>query len=285
MKYIGVHISIKGGIFNVPLRAKNIAANTFACFTKNQRRWENTIYKDEDINLFKSNLYLAKIIPSKIVSHASYLINLGSIHKTLREQSKIALINEIFRCSQLGIKQIVFHPGNHLKLISDSMCLNYIAEIINEIFDSNNNNVDLVIENTAGSGGNVCYCFEHLAYLIDKIKNKNRIGVCLDTCHLFVAGYDFRTKNQYEKLWNDFDAIVGMRYLRVMHLNDCKSGLGSKLDRHESIGKGVLGLMPFKLLMQDSRLNDIPLILETKDQTIWHKEIQMLLNFSKIEPQ
>lgn len=275
MKYIGAHISIEGGIFNVPLRAKKIGAKAFACFTKNQKRWSGSPYTVEDICKFKENLKESEILSTHILAHSSYLINLGHHDEKSREQSIAALIDEVKRCEQLGIEKIVFHPGNHLKVITEAACLNYIATSINAVLAATNK-VILVIENTAGQGSSLGYKFEHLGYLISETNDKNRIGVCVDTCHLFEAGYDFCTEKKFTKVWQQFAETIGFSYLQGMHLNDSKNDLGSLVDRHDSLGKGKIGLEPFKFLMQDSRFDNLPLILETVDPLIWDDEIKLL---------
>ncbi|MDR1012541.1 MAG: deoxyribonuclease IV [Coxiellaceae bacterium] len=280
MKYFGAHISITEGIFNTPLLAKKIGAKAFACFTKNQKRWKSKQYSSDDIIKFKKNLTISKILPAHVLAHAGYLINLGNPDNQKRQISITSLISEIKNCELLGITKLVFHPGSHLRLISVTTCLDLIAEAVNEILLSTNI-VELVIENTAGQGSNVGYKFEHLAYLIKKIDDKDRIGVCIDTCHLLAAGYDFRTKGAYTKMWNEFDKIIGFEYLRGLHLNDSQNELGSLKDRHESLGKGKIGFEPFKFLIQDPRFNNLPLILETRDPAIWRREIKLLNSFCR----
>ena len=278
MKYIGAHVSIEGGIFNAPLYAQEIGAKAFAFFTKNQKRWQSKPYAPEDIIKFKSNLKISGILPSHVLAHSGYLINLGNPEKNRRQMSIDALIDESKRCEQLGIEKLVFHPGSHLRVISEKDCLDYIASAINEVHVATNK-VILLIENTAGQGSNLGYKLEHLAHLISKTNDKNRIGVCIDTCHLFASGVDFRTKDEYTKTWNKFEKTIGFKYLKGVHLNDSQGDLGSLKDRHESIGKGKIGLDPFEFLMQDIRFDDMPMVLETVDPTIWDQEIKLLYNF------
>ncbi|MDR1057029.1 MAG: deoxyribonuclease IV [Coxiellaceae bacterium] len=278
MKYIGAHVSIARGIFNAPLRAQEIGAKAFACFTKNQKRWQSRPYVVDNIIKFKTNLKTSGILPAHILAHAGYLINLGSPEESRRQISIASLIDEVKNCEQLGIEKLVFHPGSHLRIISEENCLDLIAAAVNKIL-FNTDKVTLVIENTAGQGSNLGYKFEHLAYLIDKINDKSRIGVCIDTCHLFASGIDFRTECEYTTGWDYFNKTVGFNYLKGLHLNDSQGSLGSFRDRHESLGEGHLGLKPFKLLMQDSRFDDLPMILETADPTIWSQEIKLLSSF------
>ncbi len=279
-KFIGAHVSTSGGVFNAPLNAMKIGAKAFALFTKNQRQWSGKPYDDMVIKKFKENLALSKIEPKHVLPHDSYLINLGHPDLEKREKSLNAFCDEIKRCELLGLIKLNFHPGSHLKLISEEECLNAIADSLNKAIKITNS-VCLVIENTAGQGSNLGYKFEHLAYIIDKIENKDRIGVCIDTCHMFTAGYDIRTKEAYEKTWNEFNNVVGFKYLKGMHINDSKPELGSRVDRHDSIGKGKIGLKAFEFIVNDERMNDIPLILETIDDSIWEEEIKLLYSLIK----
>ena len=280
MKYIGAHVSASGGVYNAPLNASKIGAKAFALFTKNQRQWKAKPLDSETIEKFKKNLEIAKILPKYVLPHDSYLINLGHPEKEKRQKSLDAFIDEVQRCEQLGLDKLNFHPGSHLKKISEEECLDLIAESMNKTLESTNG-VSLVIENTAGQGSNLGFRFEHLSYLIDRSIDKNRVGVCIDTCHMFTAGYDIRTKEAYEKTWKEFDRIVGFKYLKGMHLNDAKPDLGSRVDRHESIGKGKISLEAFRFIVNDSRMDDIPMILETIDDSIWEEEIKLL--YSLIE--
>ena len=280
MKFIGAHVSISGGVFNAPLNAEEIGAKAFALFTKNQRQWSAKPLTEEAITKFKENLKKVGISTEHILPHDSYLINLGNPEEEKRRKSIEAFVDEVNRCYQLGLKYLNFHPGSHLRKVSEKECLKIIANSINEILERTKE-VILILENTAGQGSNVGYRFEHLAEIIDMVKDKSRIGVCLDTCHMFAAGYDIRTEKSYEKTMKEFDEVVGFKYLKGMHLNDAKSQLGSRVDRHHSIGKGNIGLDAFRFIMNDERLNNIPLILETIDPSIWAEEIKLL--YSLIE--
>ena len=275
MKFVGAHVSTTGGVEFAPLNEQKIGGKALALFTRNQRQWVSKPLSEESIQLFKENLAKVGISPKHVLPHDSYLINVGNPGKEIRTKSIEALLDETTRCSQLGIPLINFHPGGHMRLVSEEECLVLIAEAMNEILDKTKG-VTLVIEATAGQGSHVGYRFEHLASLIEKITDKKRVGVCLDTCHIFVAGYDLRTPETDEKTMKDFGKIVGFKYLAGMHLNDAKGELGSKKDRHEGIGKGSLGIDTFKLIMNDTRLDDIPLILETNDETRWPEEIRTL---------
>ena len=280
MRFIGAHVSAAGGVQNAPLNAQDIGANAFALFVKNQRQWSAKPLEDAAVEAFKQNLSTAKILPEHVLPHDSYLINLGHPDDAKREQSFDAFLDEISRVERLGLKLLNFHPGSHLNEISETECLNLIAECMNEAI-RRTRDVKLVIENTAGQGSNLGYKFEHLAYLIDKVNDRGRVGVCLDTCHTFAAGYDLRSNEAYAKTMRDFDAIVGYEFLSAMHLNDSKFGINSRKDRHESLGKGHLGIDAFKNIINDERIGEIPLILETIDESIWADEIKILRNLRK----
>ena len=277
-KFVGAHVSASGGVFNAVDNALAIGAKAFALFTKNQRQWSAKPLDTKSIDAFKKALSDAKIEPKHVLPHDSYLINLGHPEEPKRQKSLEAFIDEVNRCELLGLDRLNFHPGSHLKKISEDECISKIADSLNYTLDATSG-VSLVLENTAGQGSNLGYKFEHLAAIIDKVEDKSRMGVCIDTCHMFVAGYDIRTKESYEATWREFDDIVGFNYLMGMHINDSKPDLGSKVDRHHSIGEGKIGLEFFKMLMNDDRMDDIPLVLETIDSSIWDKEIDMLYSF------
>jgi len=292
MKFVGAHVSASGGVDNAPLNAMKIGAKAFALFTKNQRQWVAKPLEEKMIESFRANLKKSGIDPKYILPHDSYLINLGSPDMVKLEKSREAFIDELIRCDQLGLKLLNFHPGSHLVKVgkkdpnytdkimeAELNCLDLIAESMNLAIEATKDlDVKLVIENTAGQGTNLGYKFEHLGHLIDKIENKSRVGVCLDTCHTFTAGYDLRTKKAYETTMDEFERIVGFEYLCGMHLNDSKPKLGSRVDRHHSLGEGEIGWDTFRFIMNDSRMDDIPLILETIDSDIWEQEIQALYN-------
>lgn len=283
MKHIGAHVSAAGGVENAPLRAARIGARAFALFTKNQRRWKARPLSRESIRLFQENCQKEGYTPEKILPHDSYLINLGHPDKLGLAKSRAAFLDECRRCEQLGLKYLNFHPGSHLKKISEDACLRRVAESINITLDKTQS-LTAVIENTAGQGGNVGHRFEHLAAIIDRVEDKNRVGVCLDTCHTFTAGYDLKTQEGYQATLADFDEIVGFKYLKGMHLNDSKKEHASRVDRHAGIGKGFLGLETFRFIMGDPRLDEIPMILETPDETRWAKEIKLLYGLAMEKP-
>jgi deoxyribonuclease-4 len=278
MKYVGAHVSASNGVFNAPLNAKKIGAKAFALFTKNQRQWQAKPLTEDEIEKFKEYCRRENYSADHILPHDTYLINLGAPEKDALDKSRAAFRDEMKRCGQLGLKYLNFHPGTHKKMMSDEDCLKLIAEGIDMAL-AESEGVTAVIENTSGQGGSVGYRFEHLGALIDMVEDKSRIGVCLDTCHTFTAGYDLRTPEAYEITMNRFAEMVGFKYLKGMHLNDAKAGLGSRIDRHHNLGMGLLGWETFKMIMQDPRLDDIPLILETIDENLWPEEISQLYSF------
>ncbi len=279
-KFVGAHVSASGGVYNAPLNAAKIGASAFALFTKNQRQWKAKPLTEEDIEKFQTHLTNSGIDKDHILPHDSYLINLGHPDSQKRARSLEAFIDEVNRCSLLGLDKLNFHPGSHLRQIGEEECLSLIADSMNRTLEVTEG-VTLVIENTAGQGSNLGYRFEHLAYLIDRCEDKSRVGVCLDTAHLFAAGYDISHEESYERTMREFDEVVGFEYLRGMHINDSKAKLGSRVDRHHSLGCGEIGLEAFRLIMNDARTDNIPLILETIDDTIWDKEIELLYSFVK----
>jgi len=278
MKYVGPHVSAAGGVENAPLNAHKLGAGGFGLFTKNQRQWKAKPLSDENIAAFKENCEKHGYKPHQILPHDSYLINLGHPDKEQLEKSREAFFDEMKRCEQLGLDRLNFHPGNPLKKISDEASLQAIAESVNLALDRTSG-VTAVIENTAGQGTDLGYSFEQIRYIIDQVEDKNRVGVCVDTAHAFAAGYDFVSSDGYEKVWKDFDDIIGLHYLKGLHLNDAKKELGSRVDRHTSIGKGYLGENAFRKIMQDDRLNGIPMILETPDKDLWAEEVRLLYKY------
>lgn len=278
MKLIGAHVSAAGGVHHSPENARQIGANAFALFTKNQRQWVAKPLTADVVAAFKALCKQYGFGPESILPHDSYLINLGAPEADKLEKSRAAFIDEMERCQQLGLTLLNFHPGSHLKKISEADCLSLIAESINLAHQAVPD-VVAVIENTAGQGTNLGWRFEHLAEIIAQVEDKSRVGVCIDTCHTFAAGYDLRTETATDQTFAEFDQIVGMHYLRGMHLNDSKGGLGSRLDRHHSLGEGEIGWDCFRYLMQDSRFDNIPLVLETINPDIWAQEIATLRAF------
>lgn len=280
MKYFGAHVSAAGGVENAPVNARNIKARAFALFTKNQRQWVAAPLTASSIEVFGARCAELGYPPFTIMPHDSYLINLGHPEAEGLEKSRVAFLDEMQRCEQLGLDRLNFHPGSHLGKISPEECLDRVAESINIVLGKTHG-VTAVIENTAGQGSNVGFAFEHLAHIIDKVEDKSRVGVCLDTCHAFAAGYDLRTADACDATYAEFERIVGFKYLRGMHLNDAIKPLGSHVDRHTSLGKGMLGIECFKYIARDKRFDDMPLILETPDEELWPQEIAMLYEFAE----
>ena len=275
MKYIGAHVSASGGVENAPVNANAIGAKAFALFTRNQRQWKSAPLTKKSISLFKERCEEFGYTAEHILPHDSYLINLGHPEAEGLQKSRDAFLDEMQRCEQLGLDRLNFHPGSHLNQRDVEDCLSRIAESVNWVLDQTSG-VCAVLENTAGQGTNLGYTFEQLAYIINKVEDKSRVGVCIDTAHMLAAGYDIKTAEGFTDTFRRFDEIIGFSYLRGMHINDSKKDLATRVDRHDSIGKGVMGLTTFKMLMEDPRFDNIPLILETPDESIWAEEIEYL---------
>ena len=275
MKYIGAHVSVQGCVATAPENAAAIGAKAFALFTGNPSRWSVKPITDQEADLFKERCNVLGYQPEVILPHDSFLINLGSPDKAKLAMSRKAFLEEIQRCEKLGLTLLNFHPGSHLNKMNIEECLNLIAESINLTLDKTNG-VTAVIETTAGQGSNLGHDFAHIAHIIDKVEDKSRVGVCVDTCHTYSAGYDLRSEEGYDKTWREFDEIIGFNYLRGMHLNDDKRELGSHIDRHAPIGEGTLGEEFFIRLVNDPRFDNIPLILETPEEERWAQEINWL---------
>lgn len=279
MKFIGAHVSSSGGVDNAPINANEIGAKAFSFFTKNQRQWMSSPLLPEKIAAFRDNCERLGFDMNYVMPHDSYLINLGHPGRDELQKSRTAFLDEMQRCELLGINKLNFHPGSSLGLVDDETCLKTIAQSINMALESTNG-VTAVIENTAGQGSNLGFSFEQIRFIIDNVTDQDRVGVCLDTCHTYSAGYDIVTLEGYNETFRLFNEIIGMKFLKAIHLNDTKKALGSHVDRHESIGKGLLGLDVFKRIMNDPRFNDIPIILETPDDTLWKEEIELLYSFA-----
>lgn len=275
MKFLGAHVSATGGIENAPQNANAIGARAFALFTRNQRQWKSSPLTEKSISLFKERCEKFGYEAKHILPHDSYLINLGHPEQEGLQKSRAAFLDEMQRCEQLGLDRVNFHPGSHLNAISVDDCLARIAESINITLEQTQG-VCAVIENTAGQGTNLGHTFEQIASIIDKVEDKSRVGVCIDTAHTLAAGYDIKTEQGFTGTFRHFDEVIGFSYLRGMHINDSKKDLATRVDRHDSIGKGVMGITTFKMLMDDPRFDDIPLILETPDESLWAEEINYL---------
>jgi deoxyribonuclease-4 len=280
MKYVGAHVSAAGGVENAPVNAHEIGAKAFAFFTKNQRQWVSAPLTRKSIEAFRNNCEKFGYKPHQILPHDSYLINLGNPDPEGLGRSRYAFNDEMKRCEQLGLDRFNFHPGSHLDRITEEQSLDLIAESVN-IALAKSNGVIAVIENTAGQGTNLGYRFGHLRYIIDRVEDKSRVGVCIDTCHAFTSGYDLTTAEGFKKVFQEFENIVGFKYLRGMHLNESKKAFGTRVDRHDSLHKGELGDEVFSLIMNDPRFDGMPLILETPDETLWAEEIKYLYSLQK----
>jgi deoxyribonuclease-4 len=279
MKYIGAHVSASGGVENAPVNANNIGAKAFALFTKNQRQWFSNPLTKTSINKFRENCEKFDYKPFQILPHDSYLINLGHPDKEQLEKSRTSFLDEMQRCEQLGLDRLNFHPGSHLQQISEEESLGKIAESINYVLDKTKG-VTAVLENTAGQGSNLGHTFEHLRFIIDNVEDKSRVGVCIDTCHAFTSGYNIKTPEGFKETFSHFDKTIGFRYLRGMHINDSKKERATRVDRHENIGKGFLGEEVFRMLMNDPRFDNLPLILETPEESLWEEEIRRLYSLA-----
>lgn len=280
MKYFGAHVSAAGGVENAPANAHTIGATSFALFTKNQRQWVAAPLTPAQIDAFRKACDTYGYTPSQILPHDSYLINLGHPGHDELEKSREAFFDELRRCEQLGLDRLNFHPGSHLNQITEQESLDRIAESIN-IALGKTRAVTAVIENTAGQGSNLGFRFEHLAYIIDRVEDKSRVGVCIDTCHAFAAGYDLRTTEACEKTFAELERVVGFKYLKGMHLNDAMKILGSHVDRHTPLGDGMIGEECFRYIARDARFDGIPLILETPDEARWAEEIARLKSYAE----
>jgi len=280
MKYVGAHVSASGGVENSPINANLIGAKAFALFTKNQRQWFSNPLSKASIKAFRDNCEKYDYKQFQILPHDSYLINLGHPDKELLEKSRASFLDEMQRCEQLGLDRLNFHPGSHLNSISEEESLSRMAESINRAVDKTKG-VTAVIENTAGQGTNLGYKFEHIRFIIDKVEDKSRVGICIDTCHAYTSGYNIKSPEGFAETFSLFDKIVGFNYLRGMHINDSKKDYATRVDRHDNIGKGFLGKDVFRMIMNDSKFDNMPLILETPEESLWEEEIKKL--YSLIE--
>lgn len=275
MKYIGAHVSVSGGVSNAPVEANEIGGKAFALFTGSSSRWVSKDIPEEEAQLFRQNCELYGFSPDVILPHDNFLINLGSPDKKKLHLSRKSFLDEMRRCEQLGLKYLNFHPGSHVNEMTEEECLDLIAESLNGILEKTQG-VTAVLENTAGQGSNLGYKFWQLAHIIDKVEDKTRVGVCIDTCHAYSAGYDLATPEGYEKTWKEFDEVIGAQYLKGIHLNDDKRELDSHIDRHAKIGEGTLGKDFFIRFVNDPRFDNMPIILETPDEEAWPEEIAWL---------
>jgi deoxyribonuclease-4 len=280
MKYVGAHVSAEGGVENAPLNANAIGARAFALFTKNQRQWFSSPLTNKNISEFRANCEKFDYNPFQILPHDSYLINLGHPEKELLGKSRASFLDEMKRCETLGLDRLNFHPGSHLNKIGVEECLKRIAESINITLDKTTG-VIAVIENTAGQGTNLGHTFEQIKYIIEFVEDKSRVGVCIDTCHAYTSGYDVKSEKGFKETFTKFAEIIGFEYLKGMHLNDSKKDLGTRVDRHETLGNGFLGVDAFVTLMNDIRFDNMPLVLETPEESLWEAEIKKLYSLVK----
>ncbi len=268
-------MSAQGGVSTAPQEASAIGARAFALFTRNPQRWSSKAITAQEAELFRKECERLGYAPEVILPHDGFLINLGSPDADKLSRSRKAFLDELRRCEQLGLTMLNFHPGSHVNQMSEEECLDLIAESVNLCL-AETTGVVAVLENTAGQGSNLGYSFEHLRHIIDRIDDKSRVGVCIDTCHAFAAGYNLATDAGYEQTWQDFDRVIGLQYLRGMHINDAKKPVGSRVDRHAPLATGTLGEAFFRRMMNDPRLDGIPMILETPDESLWPQEIAWL---------
>lgn len=258
---LGTHVSIAGGVDKAVERAAKIGCTTFQIFTKNSNQWKATPLSDKVVQNYKRLLKLTKIKP--VIAHDSYLINLCAKDKSILKKSREAFIDELMRCEILGINYLNFHPGSHMGM-GEEDGIKLVAESINLAHEKTKGfKVKSMIETTAGQGTSIGYRFEQIRKIIDLVEDKKRLAVCVDTCHIFAAGYDIRTEKSYLRTIEEFDSIIGLKFLKAFHLNDSKKGLGERVDRHEHIGKGKIGLNGFRFIMNDERFFNIPKVLET----------------------
>jgi len=266
---LGAHMSVSGGKHLSLERGKDIGCESIQIFVRNVRGWTSKPLEKKEIEKFQEiRAKIKEIWP--IISHNSYLINLASLDDEKLNKSYNAMKDELTKCDLLEIDYVNMHPGVIPKSDKDNItkkeALNQIAENLNKLFNVvKNSKVQILLETTAGQGKGLGNKFHHFKTIIDKISNKNRIGICFDTSHSFAAGYDFTSKINYEQMWNEFDEIIGLKYLKAFHLNDSTKGLGSRVDRHEHIGKGKIGKKAFEFLVNDERFKDMPGILETPE--------------------
>ena len=279
MKYFGAHVSASGGVENAPANAAAIGATAFALFTKNQRQWNAPPLTQEQCERFREACQRYGYAPAQILPHDSYLINLGHPEREGLDKSRESFFGEMERCQMLGLDRLNFHPGSHLNKITAYMSLDRIAESINMALDRTQG-VTAVIENTAGQGSNLGFAWEQIAHIIDKVEDKSRVGFCIDTCHTFAAGYDLSSTEACQKTFEQVDSIIGLKYLRGMHLNDALKPLGSHVDRHAPLGEGFIGWDCFRFIAQSPLFDEIPLTLETPNEEIWAQEIAQLKAFA-----
>lgn len=281
---IGAHVSASGGVHNAPGNATAIGATAFALFTRNQRRWDSKPYTEETVQAFHTAMATHEFDRSVVLPHAGYLINLGSPDDEVRRKSEDGLVDEFTRVVTLGLGLLNFHPGTSKGELNERATCRRIAESIDRVLsrveDPREQPALLVLENTAGQGNNMGATLEQLAMIIEESAHPDRLAVCIDTCHAFAAGFDIRTASGWNSLMHDVEQILGIERLAGIHLNDSLGSLGSHKDRHQPIGKGEIGLDGFRAIMEDTRLDGLPLVLETPDEDNWANEIALLRSFA-----
>lgn len=270
IRLLGAHMSTAGGFDKAIIRGQSIGCTAIQIFTKSNRQWKAKPISAQEQELFKKAATTAKI--SSLLAHATYLINIGSAQEETLAKSRTLLTSELERCDQLGIPYLVLHPGSY-GTGSEQECIATLVTSINLVFEGYTGNTMLLLENMAGQGSSICYSFEQLAHVRSKIKHAHKVGICIDTCHAFAAGYDLRTSKTYKAVWDEFDQTIGLSNLKALHINDSKKPLGSRVDRHADIGQGAIGLEGFRLLFNDSRFFDIPKILETPCESDNQEEV------------
>lgn len=270
---LGAHMSIEGGFGESLIRGKNIGCDTIQVFVKNNIQWKARDIENFEIQEFLFNKRETKIDP--VIAHSSYLINLASSNKRIRNLSIKSFREELKTAKELKIPYFIFHPGYH-KGAGLKKGIQLIAKALNQIISKDNSKIIILLETTSGQGSSIGYRFEQLADIINKVNKKKRIGVCFDTCHIFSAGYEIRNRKDYEKTFKEFEKNIGIKRLKVFHFNDSKGDLGSKIDRHQHIGEGYLGLKPFKFILNDKRFQNIPMIIETPKDSGYKKDVENL---------
>ncbi len=276
--WIGAHTSAAGGVHNALYEGKEIGATAIQLFTRNQRQWNAKPMEPDEIALWQKALDETGI--GEVMSHDSYLINLGSPNPESLLKSRQAFHDELERCHALNISYMNFHPGAATGS-SEEECLEKIVESLLEVEKlAAKGSTRLLLEATAGQGSSVGHRFEHLAYILQNVGTKVPLGVCIDTCHIFAAGYDLRTEKCCQDTLDEFDRVVGLKHLSAFHLNDSLKDLGSRVDRHAPLGEGKIGMAAFRFLMTHPKTADLPKYLETPDgPPLWKKEIALLKEF------
>ncbi len=282
MKYIGAHVASLPLVSDAPEEARRLGATAFAFNLIDPQKWNYPPYEESDVELFRKLCADYGFTSAQILPHSAFTVNLCSPEARKLSLSRRTFVDEMKRCSQLGLGMLNFHPGAHLNKIEEDESLRLVAESINYALERTEG-VTAVIENTAGQGSNIGFSFRQLARIIEGVNDKSRVGVCIDSCHASAAGYELSSADSYDATWGEFSSTIGFEFLRGMHINDAMRATGSRIDRHASIGKGTIGIDFFRRLMQDPRFDGIPMILETPDPTLWPEEIHLLQRMAQQE--